>query len=147
MMAIRALLIGIPREQVAQLHDVTDRTLLNWIYAFNEQGIDGLIAQKSPGAPSIIGEEQRQVYKELIENPSKANCTCQDGDPHGIRGVGQVVHIAQIGEEFSLILQFSVDGFHYGEILAVASGEGEWCVGFSPGGGENFPREAVRGGG
>ena len=59
MMAIRALLIGIPREQVAQLHDVTDRTLLNWIYAFNEQGIDGLIAQKSPGAPSIIGEEQR----------------------------------------------------------------------------------------
>lgn len=75
MMAIRALLIGIPREQVANLHDVTDRTLLNWIYAFNEQGIDGLIAQKSPGAPSIIGDEQRQVYKELIENPRKANCT------------------------------------------------------------------------
>jgi len=73
MMAMRALLIGIPRDQVAELYDVTDRTMLNWINWFNEQGIDGLIAKKSPGPPPIIGPEQREVYRELIENPEKAN--------------------------------------------------------------------------
>lgn len=75
MMAIRALLIGIPREQVAKLHDVTDRTLLNWIYWFNERGIDGLISEKSPGAPPIITPEQNEELKDLIENPDKVNQT------------------------------------------------------------------------
>jgi len=72
MMAIRALLIGIPREQVAKLHNITDRTLLNWILSFNAKGIDGLIAQKSPGARAIIDTNQSVVYKDLIENPDKA---------------------------------------------------------------------------
>ena len=75
MMAIRALLIGIPREQVAKLHDVTDRTLLNWICSFNERGIDGLISEKSPGAPSIITPEQNEEFKDLIEHPCKGGQT------------------------------------------------------------------------
>jgi len=74
MMAIKALLIGIPRDQVAKLHDVTDRTLLNWITLFNEKGIDGLITKKSPGTP-IIGPQQGIVYKELIDHPEKVNHT------------------------------------------------------------------------
>lgn len=75
MMAIRALLIGIPRDQVAKLHDVTDRTLLNWIWWFNERGIDGLISEKSPGAPSIITPEQTEEFKDLIEHPGKGDQT------------------------------------------------------------------------
>jgi transposase len=75
MMAIRALLIGIPREQVAKLHDVTDRTLLNWICWFNERGVDGLISEKSPGAPSIITPEQSEEFKDLIEHPDKGDQT------------------------------------------------------------------------
>ncbi len=73
MKAIKALLIGIPRDQVAKLHSVTDRTLLNWISSFNQKGIDGLISKKIPGAPPIINSQQSTVYKDLIENPKKAN--------------------------------------------------------------------------
>jgi len=72
MLAIRALLIGIPRDQVVKLFNITDRTILNWITAFNEKGIDGLIEAKSPGAPPIIKADQIPVYKELIEDPEKA---------------------------------------------------------------------------
>ncbi len=75
MMAVRAILIGIPRDQVAKLHDVTDRTLLNWISSFNDKGIDGLISKKSPGAPPIINPDQSIIYKDLIENPKKADHT------------------------------------------------------------------------
>lgn len=75
MMAIRALLIGIPREQVSKLHNVTDRTLLNWISSFNEKGIDGLISKKSPGPPPIISPEQSVIYKDLVDHPEKAKQT------------------------------------------------------------------------
>ncbi len=75
MMALRALLIGIPRDQVIELFSVTERTILNWIKAFNERGIDGLIEAKSPGAPPIIEPEQSQRYRELIEHPEKADQT------------------------------------------------------------------------
>lgn len=75
MVALRALLIGIPRDQVVQLFNITDRTLLNWIVLFNERGIDGLIEKKSPGAPPIIDSQQSSDYKELIEKPAKANQT------------------------------------------------------------------------
>ena len=73
MMAMRALLIGISRQQVAKLYDVTDKSLLNWILSFNDRGIDGLIAQKSPGAPSIINSDQSIICKDLIEHPEKAD--------------------------------------------------------------------------
>lgn len=73
MMALRALLIGIPRDQVVKLFSVTERTILNWIVSFNKKGIDGLIEAKSPGAPPIIKPEQCPIYKDLINNPEKAN--------------------------------------------------------------------------
>jgi len=73
MLALRALLLGIPRDQVVQLFNVTNRTILNWIRSFNAQGIDGLIDEDISGAPPIIGPEQTKIYSDIIEHPEKVN--------------------------------------------------------------------------
>lgn len=75
MLALRALLIGIPRDQVVQLFNVTNRTILNWINSFNDKGIDGLIDANIPGPPPLIGPDQREIYRDIIEHPEKANQT------------------------------------------------------------------------
>lgn len=52
--AIQMLLVGIPREHVCKALIVTQRALQKWIKAFNECGIDGLIAKKRPGHTAIL---------------------------------------------------------------------------------------------
>ena len=50
LMAIRALTLNIPPEQVAALYSISLRSLNNWINRFNQQGIDGLIeGERGPG--------------------------------------------------------------------------------------------------
>ena len=75
LMAIRALLLGIAREQVAALSLVTLRTLLNWVKKFNEQGIDGLLERPRSGRPRHINAAQGAEYRELIEKPELAGET------------------------------------------------------------------------
>lgn len=75
MMAMRALLIGIPKNQVAALHQVTCRTLNNWISRFNERGIDGLIEAKRSGRPRVIPTEKRPQLRQLVEQPQQAGIT------------------------------------------------------------------------
>jgi transposase len=71
--AIQMLIVGIPREQVCSALQVSDRSLRTWIRLFNEYGIDGLIVNKRPGRPHIIGKEQAIELTELIDNPGKAD--------------------------------------------------------------------------
>jgi transposase len=75
MMAIRALALGIPPAQVALLHQVTPRTLKNWIGRFNARGIDGLIDRARSGRPVAIAAEHDQQLRELILQPDQAGVT------------------------------------------------------------------------
>lgn len=67
--AIQMLIIGITREQVCQALLVSPRALLKWVHAFNESGVDGLIANKRPGRPRKIPPEKVSHFADLIENP------------------------------------------------------------------------------
>lgn len=75
MKAIRALLIGQDHSAVAAIIDVSPRTLLRWIKAFNEQGIDGLLDNPRPGRPRALPVENYAKYKDLVDNPSLAGQT------------------------------------------------------------------------
>lgn len=70
--AIKALIIGIDFMQVMALFDVAERTLRDWISAFNQQGIDGVIERNHPGRPRVIAEEQATYLHGLIKEPAKA---------------------------------------------------------------------------
>lgn len=71
--AIQMLLAGLSRENVRKALIVTERSLREWIKAFNEMGIDGIIANKRPGRPHIIGKDKAVDLVELFENPDKAD--------------------------------------------------------------------------
>jgi transposase len=73
--AIQLLLSGVPRESVCQALIITERAVRKWVKAFNEKGIDGIIAKKRPGRTSILkGDKAKQIAK-LIEQPEKADRT------------------------------------------------------------------------
>jgi transposase len=71
MMAMKALLLGIPHSQVAKLHNVTRRSLSAWVAKFNERGLDGLIEGKRSGRPSTIRPEDATGLVDLVRNPAK----------------------------------------------------------------------------
>jgi transposase len=75
MMAIRALLLGISKTQVAALHQITERTLNNWINNFNESGIDGLIESQRFGRARSIPCEITPRLRQLIEQPQQVGVT------------------------------------------------------------------------
>jgi len=73
LMAIRALTLNIPPEQVAALYSISLRSLNNWIRRFNQQGLDGLIEGERTGRPAKITPEQSAHYRQLIEQPELAD--------------------------------------------------------------------------
>jgi transposase len=73
LMAIRALTLNIPPEQVAALYSISLRSLNNWIRCFNQQGLDGLIEGERTGRPAKITPEQSARYRQLIEQPELAD--------------------------------------------------------------------------
>lgn len=75
MMAIRALALRIPHAKVALLHQVTPRTLTNWINRFNARGIDGLVDRRRSGRPRAIAPEQARQLRELILRPDQVGVT------------------------------------------------------------------------
>jgi transposase len=75
MSAIRALCLGYSHEQVAELYSVSRRTVSRWVNCFNERGIDGVIDRPRPGRPKKIGPKKSAQYRDLIQNPEKADHT------------------------------------------------------------------------
>ena len=73
MMAVKALLLGVSHDQVAELYGVSRRTLSTWVNRFNSQGIDGLIEQRRSGRPVKIRPEKADRFRELIKRPDRAN--------------------------------------------------------------------------
>ena len=71
--AIQMLVTGISREHVCAALLVVQRSLRNWIHAFNERGVDGLIVNKRPGRPRKIQGENARELSQLIDQPEKAD--------------------------------------------------------------------------
>ena len=71
MLAIKALLLGFAHAGVAALHSVARQTLLIWIKAFNQQGIDGLIEKEIPGRPRAIDEAHSETLQDLVRHPEQ----------------------------------------------------------------------------
>src|SRR4051812_13234167 len=73
MAAIRALLKGYTRGQVAELFGRSERMVRLWILCFNEGGIDGLCSRPRPGRPRKIKLERlRDLLVPVLEEPQKA---------------------------------------------------------------------------
>lgn len=71
--AIRALLMGITRENVCQMFFRTDRMVRLWIEQFNRGGIDALITKARPGRPRKVKLERvRDLLLPVLENPAQA---------------------------------------------------------------------------
>ncbi len=73
MAAIRALLKGCTRGQVAELFGRSERMVRLWILMFNKGGIDALCSRPRPGRPRRIKLERlRDLLVPVLEEPAKA---------------------------------------------------------------------------
>jgi len=75
LMAIKALAMGIPHEQVAALFGVNEDSVSRWVRRFNERGIDGITEGPRSGRPPKIRGDQGRAYRELVLHPEKASET------------------------------------------------------------------------
>lgn len=69
MRAIRALLLGKAAVDVADIFEVSLRTLYRWIVSFNARGIDGLIDRPRLGRPRRISVDKTATYRAVVEQP------------------------------------------------------------------------------
>ncbi len=75
LLGIKSLLLDVDHDTVAELFAISRRTLVNWIKAFNQRGIDGLLDRPRSGRPRKITPEQTERYGELIAEPARADQT------------------------------------------------------------------------
>jgi transposase len=73
LLAIRMLLMGMPRKTVCDSLFRTDRMVRLWIECFNRGGIDALITKPRPGRPRKVKlEKVRDLLVPVLENPAQA---------------------------------------------------------------------------
>ena len=103
--AIIALIIGIPRESVAKLYKVGDRTIRRWVNAFNENGIDGLLYEPKSGRPHVIDPKIVDHCKDILDHPEKA------GQQHwtGVKFHGYLRDELKIEVGYSTVIRFLHD--------------------------------------
>ena len=75
MMAIKAMILGVSHEQVAELFAVNRDTVSRWVRCFNQRGIDGLIERPHRGRPPKIGAERGKEFEEVVLHPEHVNET------------------------------------------------------------------------
>ena len=73
LLAIRALLKGFAPELIADMMNVSIRTLYSWVKRWNESGIDDLPDKLKSGRRTKLTAEMRSRVIELIDNPQLAN--------------------------------------------------------------------------
>ena len=59
---------GYPNFHIAEMMGLDKNTVGIYINTFEEQGVDGLIPEKSPGRPSFLNEEQEQKLHNTIRD-------------------------------------------------------------------------------
>jgi transposase len=71
--AMRALLKGFERAQVADLFGRTERMVRLWVKMFNRGGIDALASKPRPGRPRTVKlQKLHDLLIPVLEDPSKA---------------------------------------------------------------------------
>ena len=67
LLALAAIRDGMSREQAARVGGMDRQTLRDWVHAFNQRGIDGLVNAPLPGRPSKLSAAQKAEIKALVE--------------------------------------------------------------------------------
>ena len=67
LLALAAIRDGMNRSEAARVGGMDRQTLCDWVHAFNDHGIDGLINATSPGRPCKLTVEQKAAIKALVE--------------------------------------------------------------------------------
>jgi len=73
--ALKLLLNGYLKEEVAEIESVTMRSIQNWVRLWNEGGPDALKTGKRKGCPQKIPETLRQPLIDLLRYPEKSGET------------------------------------------------------------------------
>ena len=67
LLSIAAVVEGSSRSEAARIGGMDRQTLRDWVHRFNQDGPDGLINHKAPGATPKLTKEQRARLVELVE--------------------------------------------------------------------------------
>lgn len=66
-LALAAVRDGESRAEAAKRGGMDRQTLRDWVHAYNERGIEGLIDGASPGRPCKLSPDHRIELKEIVE--------------------------------------------------------------------------------
>jgi transposase len=66
LLALAAIRDGMKRDDAARMGGMDRQTLPDWVHAFNEHGLDGLINAKSPGRRPKLSPEHKAAIRELV---------------------------------------------------------------------------------
>lgn len=67
LLSLAAVYDGMNRTNAARIGGMDRQTLRDWVHRFNEEGPDGLIDRKPPGAPRRLSEAQRAELATIVE--------------------------------------------------------------------------------
>lgn len=67
LLALAAVRDGLSREAAAKVGGMDRQTLRDWVHAYNDHGIDGLINKTSPGRPPKLSPAQKAEIGELVK--------------------------------------------------------------------------------
>lgn len=66
LLALAAVRDGLSRKAAAEIGGMDRQTLRDWVHAYNDRGIDGLVNDTSPGRPPKLSAEQKAAIKLLV---------------------------------------------------------------------------------
>jgi transposase len=66
LLALAAVRDGMKRADAARIGGMDRQTLRDWVHAFNERGIDGLMNGKAPGRRPKLSLEHKAAIKDLV---------------------------------------------------------------------------------
>ena len=67
LLALAAIRDGMNRTEAARVGGMDRQTLRDWVHAFNDHGVDGLVNATSPGRPCKLTAAQKAEIKAFVE--------------------------------------------------------------------------------
>src|SRR6476661_2315472 len=67
LLSLAAIRDGMSRTEAARIGGMDRQTLREWVHAYNERGIEGLINATSPGRPAKLSADHKAEIKALVE--------------------------------------------------------------------------------
>jgi transposase len=67
LLALAAVRDGMSRTEAARIGGMDRQTLRDWVHAYNEHGVNGLINKPLPGRPPKLSAEQKAEIGKLVE--------------------------------------------------------------------------------